>query len=280
MIKLFAFDIDGTLLDNKSKVPDSSIEALKKLDDAGIKVVLASGRVFSSVKYNQNLLNIRGPIVATNGSLISLDGRDIYKTYPLEEDKLKQLYEFCISNKLDFHIYDDENYYTNRVNLEKIKHLEIDNNYGMNYQVNLIYKNDPISYLIENNKKAVKFQISGIDDNDLSRNEIVKILNNDFSDSLYITSSGFSQLEIGNKNATKWSSIEEICEILGINKNEVAAIGDAHNDIPMVSNAELGFAMGNAKEELKEVADVIVADNESFGVLEAVNYILEVNRNV
>lgn len=280
MIKLFAFDIDGTLLDNKSKVPDSSIEALKKLDDAGIKVVLASGRVFSSVKYNQNLLNIRGPIVATNGSLISLDGRDIYKTYPLEEDKLKQLYEFCISNKLDFHIYDDENYYTNRVNLEKIKHLEIDNNYGMNYQVNLIYKNDPISYLIKNNKKAVKFQISGIDDNDLSRNEIVKILNNDFSDSLYITSSGFSQLEIGNKNATKWSSIEEICEILGINKNEVAAIGDAHNDIPMVSNAELGFAMGNAKEELKEVADVIVADNESSGVLEAVNYILEVNRNV
>ena len=280
MIKLFAFDIDGTLLDSKSKVPDSSIEALKKLDDAGIKVVLASGRVFSSVKYNQNLLNIKGPIVATNGSLISLDGRDIYKTYPLEEDKLKQLYEFCISNKLDFHIYDDENYYTNRVNLEKIKHLEIDNNYGMNYQVNLIYKNDPISYLIENNKKAVKFQISGIDDNDLSRNEIVKILNNDFSDSLYITSSGFSQLEIGNKNATKWSSIEEICGILGINKNEVAAIGDAHNDIPMVSNAEFGFAMGNAKEELKEVADVIVADNESSGILEAVNYILEVNRNV
>lgn len=280
MIKLFAFDIDGTLLDSKSKVPDSSIEALKKLDDAGIKVVLASGRVFSSVKYNQNLLNIKGPIVATNGSLISLDGRDIYKTYPLEEDKLKQLYEFCISNKLDFHIYDDENYYTNRVNLEKIKHLEIDNNYGMNYQVNLIYKNDPISYLIENNKKAVKFQISGIDDNNLSRNEIVKILNNDFSDSLYITSSGFSQLEIGNENATKWSSIEEICEILGINKNEVAAIGDAHNDIPMVSNAELGFAMGNAKEELKEVADVIVADNESSGILEAVNYILEVNRNV
>lgn len=280
MIKLFAFDIDGTLLDNKSKVPDSSIEALKKLDDAGIKVVLASGRVFSSVIYNQNLLNIKGPIVATNGSLISLDGRDIYKTYPLGEDKLKQLYEFCISNRLDFHIYDDENYYTNRVNLEKIKHLEIDNNYGMNYQVNLIYKNDPISYLIENNKKAVKFQISGIDDNDLSRNEIFKILNNDFSDSLYITSSGFSQLEIGNKNATKWSSIEEICKILGINKNEVAAIGDAHNDIPMVRNAELGFAMGNAKKELKEVADVIVADNESFGVLEAVNYILEVNRNV
>ena len=67
---------------------------------------------------------------------------------------------------------------------------------------------------------------------------------------------------------------------MGINKNEVAAIGDAHNDIPMVSNAELGFAMGNAKEELKEVADVIVADNESSGVLEAVNYILEVNRNV
>ena len=94
MIKLFAFDIDGTLLDNNSKVTDESREALKKLDDAGIKVVLASGRVFPSIKYNQKSLGISGPIVTTNGSLISLDGREIYKSYYIEDDLLKKLYEF------------------------------------------------------------------------------------------------------------------------------------------------------------------------------------------
>lgn len=280
MIKLFAFDIDGTLLDNNSKVTDESREALKKLDDAGIKVVLASGRVFPSIKYNQKLLGITGPIVATNGSLISLDGREIYKSYYIEDDLLKNLYEFCLEYKMDFHFYDEDNYYTNRLNLDRIKHLKINNDFGMNYQVDLIIKNDPVSYLINQGKKAIKFQISGIDEKEISKEKIIDLLDKDFGEDLYITASGDSLLEIGNKNATKWTSIEEICDKLGIYTNEVAAIGDAYNDIPMVKGAGLGFAMGNAKDKLKEVADVIVADNESGGALEAVNYVLEANKNV
>lgn len=280
MIKLFAFDIDGTLLDNNSKVTDESREALKKLDDAGIKIVLASGRVFPSIKYNQKLLGIPGPIVATNGSLISLDGRKIYKSYYIEDDLLKKLYEFCLEYKMDFHFYDEDNYYTNRLNLDRIKHLKIDNDFGMNYQVDLIIKNDPVSYLINQGKKAIKFQISGIDEKEISKEKIIDLLDRDYGKDLYITASGDSLLEIGNKNATKWTSIEEICDKLGIYTNEVAAIGDAYNDIPMVKGAGLGFAMGNAKDKLKEVADVIVADNESGGALEAVNYVLEVNKNV
>lgn len=280
MIKLFAFDIDGTLLDNNSNVTDESREGLKKLDDAGIKVVLASGRVFPSIKYNQKLLGIPGPIVATNGSLISLDGREIYKSYYIEDDLLKKLYEFCLEYKMDFHFYDEDNYYTNRLNLDRIKHLKIDNDFGMNYQVDLIIKNDPVSYLINQGKKAIKFQISGIDEKEISKEKIIDLLEKDFGEDLYITASGDSLLEIGNKNATKWTSIEEICDKLGIYTNEVAAIGDAYNDIPMVKGAGLGFAMGNAKDKLKEVADVIVADNESGGALEAVNYVLEANKNV
>lgn len=280
MIKLFAFDIDGTLLDNNSKVTDESREALKKLDDAGIKVVLASGRVFSSIKYNQKSLGISGPIVATNGSLISLDGKEIYKSYYIEDDLLKKLYEFCLEYKMDFHFYDEDNYYTNRLNLDRIKHLKIDNDFGMNYQVDLIIKNDPVSYLINQGKKAIKFQISGIDEKEISKEKIIDLLDKDFGEDLYITASGDSLLEIGNKNATKWTSIEEICDKLGIYTSEVAAIGDAYNDIPMVKGAGFGFAMGNAKDKLKEVADVIVADNESGGALEAVNYVLEANKNV
>lgn len=280
MIKLFAFDIDGTLLDNNSKVTDESKKALAKLDDAGIKVVLASGRVFPSIKYNQKLLEISGPIVATNGSLISLDGREVYKSYYIEERLLKKLYEFCLDYKMDFHFYDEENYYTNRLNLDRIKHLKIDNDFGMNYQVDLIIKNDPVSYLINQGKKAIKFQISGIDEKDMAKEKIIDLLEKEFGEDLYITASGDSLLEIGNKNATKWTSIEEICDKLGIYTSEVAAIGDAYNDIPMVKGAGLGFAMGNAKDKLKEVADVIVADNESGGALEAVNYVLEANKNV
>lgn len=280
MIKLFAFDIDGTLLDNNSNLPYSSIDAIKKLEDAGIKVVLASGRVFSSVKHIQKLFGITGPIVSTNGSLISFDGEQIYKSYYIDSELLDKLYEFCIDHKLDFHFYDEDNYYSNRLNLDRIKHLKIENDFGMNYQVDLIIKNDPVSYLKSLGKKAVKFQVSGIDEKDKPREYFIDLLVGQFGDDLYITASGDHLIEIGNKNATKWTSIEKICEKLGIYNSEVAAIGDAYNDIPMVNGAEIGFAMRNAKDELKDIADVIVADNENSGVLEAVNYVLEVNKSV
>lgn len=280
MIKLFAFDIDGTLLDNNSNLPYSSIDAIKKLEDAGIKVVLASGRVFSSVKHIQKLFGITGPIVSTNGSLISFDGEQIYKSYYIDSELLDKLYEFCIDHKLDFHFYDEDNYYSNRLNLDRIKHLKIENDFGMNYQVDLIIKNDPVSYLKSLGKKAVKFQVSGIDEKAKPREYFIDLLVGQFGDDLYITASGDHLIEIGNKNTTKWTSIEKICEKLGIYNSEVAAIGDAYNDIPMVNGAEIGFAMRNAKDELKDIADVIVADNENSGVLEAVNYVLEVNKNV
>lgn len=280
MIKLFAFDIDGTLLDNNSNLPYSSIDAIKKLEDAGIKVVLASGRVFSSVKYIQKLLGITGPIVSTNGSLISFDGEQIYKSYYIDSELLDKLYEFCIEYNLDFHFYDEENYYSNRLNLDRIKHLKIENDFGMNYQVDLIIKSDPVSYLKSQGKKAVKFQVSGIDEKAKPREYFIDLLVDKFGHDLYITASGDHLIEIGNKNATKWTSIEKISEKLGIYNSEIAAIGDAYNDIPMVNGAEIGFAMRNAKDELKDIADVIVSDNENIGVLEAVNYVLEVNKNV
>ena len=280
MIKLFAFDIDGTLLDNNSNLPYSSIDAIKKLEDAGIKVVLASGRVFSSVKHIQKLLGITGPIVSTNGSLISFDGEQIYKSYYIDSELLDKLYEFCIEYNLDFHFYDEENYYSNRLNLDRIKHLKIENDFGMNYQVDLIIKSDPVSYLKSQGKKAVKFQVSGIDEKAKPREYFIDLLVDKFGHDLYITASGDHLIEIGNKNATKWTSIEKISEKLGIYNSEVAAIGDAYNDIPMVNGAEIGFAMRNAKDELKDIADVIVSDNENSGVLEAVNYVLEANKNV
>ena len=280
MIKLFAFDIDGTLLDNQSKMPETSIEAIKKLDDAGIKVVLASGRVFFSIQHIQKSLGITGPIVSTNGSLISMDGVKVHKSYYIENELLTSLYEFCLKYKLEFHFYDEGNYYSNRLNFDRIKHLKLENDYGLNYQVDLIIKNDPVTFLKEQKKNALKFQISAIDKNKISREKIIDLLVDEFKDELYITGSGDTLIEIGNKNATKWSSVEEICENLGIDNSEVAAIGDAYNDIPMVKGAGLGFAMGNAKSQLKDLADIIVADNESAGVLEAVNYVLEANRNV
>ena len=75
--------------------------------------------------------------------------------------------------------------------------------------------------------------------------------------------------EITNENVNKWTAIEFLLDKLNIKREEVLAIGDNMNDIEMIQGAGLGVVMGNSNPKMKEIADEIVADNNSEGVLEA-----------
>ena len=77
--------------------------------------------------------------------------------------------------------------------------------------------------------------------------------------------------EITNQNVNKWTAIQFLLNKLNIKENEVMAIGDNMNDKEMIQEAGLGVVMGNSNPKMKEIADAIVADNNSEGVLEAFN---------
>lgn len=61
----------------------------------------------------------------------------------------------------------------------------------------------------------------------------------------------------------------------GIADNEICAVGDDVNDIPMIQAAGLGVAMGNALDEVKAVADRIAPCHDSDGLVEVVEWLLE-----
>lgn len=82
--------------------------------------------------------------------------------------------------------------------------------------------------------------------------------------------------EITNENVNKWSAIEFLLQKLQIDRNEVIAIGDNVNDKEMIENANLGVVMGNSNPKMKEIANAVVADNNSEGVKEAIEkYVLK-----
>ena len=90
---------------------------------------------------------------------------------------------------------------------------------------------------------------------------------------LYMDYSSYT--EITNKNVNKWTAIEYLLEIENIKPEEVVAIGDNVNDKEMIQNSGLGVVMGNSSEQMKEMADVVVSDNNSDGIAEVVEkYIL------
>lgn len=277
MIKLFAMDLDGTSLDNNSILRKKTIDALKKLDENGIKFVFTSGRAMPSVRYLMSLTGIDNPFVTNNGALAMINKEKPIYTKGIEDKKIKELINFSENNELSYQFYDVDTYYSNRIRPERFNHLKKDSQYGMNYQVNFSFSTNPLKELNNRKNTALKFQIFPDVE---KKEEKIMVLEKVKELDLYATSSNEKVIEIMEKDVNKFNGISEIGSFLGINKNEVAAIGDQDNDIPMLENSILSFAMGNSIEKVKEVCDYTVSTNENFGLVEAINIVLEKNSHV
>ncbi|WP_040397076.1 Cof-type HAD-IIB family hydrolase [Anaerococcus senegalensis] len=277
MIKLFAMDLDGTSLDSNSILQEKTINALKKLDENGIKFVFTSGRATPSVRYLMESTGIDNPLVTNNGALAFINKENLIYQNPLKYEEVEELINFSQENKLFFQFYDLDTYYSNRMCPERFNHLEKDSTYGMNYQVNFSFSIKPLKELKLRKNSAFKFQIF-LDKND--SNKLSTILEKVSEMGLYATTSSYGMIEIMQKNVNKFNGLSEISYLLGISKEEMAAIGDQDNDIPMLENVGISFAMGNAIDKVKEISDFVVSTNDEFGLVDAINIVLEKNSNV
>lgn len=278
MIKLFALDMDGTLLDSNHKVSNQVKNAIEKLNAGGVITVLCSGRVATSIEYFNKILGFDNPIIGNNGAVVKIDKDVILFGNKMDDQHLKDVIEFCEENHLMYRFYDEDTYYSNSLDFKALDHFLIERDYGMNLQVNLNISNNPFEKLRERNRKAYKILISNISKHPYGVEKIYRLLKEKFEDKLYITSSGLDSFEIMEKGVNKWNGIIKLAEFLGINNDEIASIGDSHNDLPMLEGAFLSFAMGNADDFVKSRSKYIVSDNNSGGVVEASDIILEYNK--
>ena len=79
-------------------------------------------------------------------------------------------------------------------------------------------------------------------------------------------------VDIVPKGGSKDKGIVALMNYLGLTMHEVAAFGDHFNDIDMLKSVGLGVAMGNAKKQVKEIADYVTADNNHDGVYLALKH--------
>lgn len=93
-----------------------------------------------------------------------------------------------------------------------------------------------------------------------------------------MTSSFGGVLELMSKGISKFNTLLTLAEKMGFTRENIAAIGDGLNDLEMIEGSMLSFAMGNAREELKDLASHVVSDNNFGGIREACEIIKEYNR--
>ncbi|MFM8414760.1 MAG: HAD family hydrolase, partial [Planctomycetota bacterium] len=80
--------------------------------------------------------------------------------------------------------------------------------------------------------------------------------------------------EIAPAGVTKWSGVTRVAAGWGIGPAEICAVGDDLNDLPMVREAGLGLAMGNARPELQAAADAVVGFNDGSGIEDVAELVL------
>lgn len=256
--KALALDLDGTLTDSNKRLSEYNKEAVIKAADAGVKIILASGRPLFGITPIAEKLELEkhgGYILAYNGGNIKdcktneliysnlLPDECVHDICELAHDNgvyALTYYEDAIVAESDSDEYVLREAKCNNAQIKKVNNLES----FVTYSVAKFLVVGEHSRLIPVQKELLKRHGS--------------VLNAFYSEDYF--------LEVVPKTVAKDKALEELLKLLGLKREELIACGDGMNDIPMLKYAGLGVAMENAYPDVKACADEIAPSNDDDGV--------------
>lgn len=251
--RLIATDLDGTLLNSEHSITPFTAKILKELDNKGVKVVVATGRSYSSLKPRVHKLGLEHPIICYNGAMIR-DGRDdsIIQHSNLTEEISKSLIEIAREYKLHFHGFIDGEF-----------HYEKESIYSKHYQELSGLEGKMINFNNLSSREFTKAMYIGEPESLKVVEDRIRPL---LSDSCYIAYSKPTFLEIMDISASKSNALNYLLKQYGIDRSEVLAFGDGLNDEDMLAFAGHGVVMKNGYDSLKEKFEVSKFTNNQDGV--------------
>lgn len=255
-MELLLFDLDGTLLNNDKVISKKTLVALDKCRAKGMQIGVSTSR---SEQNSLTFLSELNPdiLISSGGALIKKGNEYIYKAEmsPEETRSMIEIAREVCGDACEIAIDTQTSHYWNY----KINPKEIDKSWGDSIYTDFIDFYQPslklcVEILDEEKANALKLALPYCD-----------CLR--FSDGAWykFTKSG----------VTKEQAIRIVCSACHISLADIAAFGDDFADIGMLKLCGLGIAMGNAINEVKEIADIVIGKNDEDGIaeyLEKANY--------
>ena len=285
MYKLIAIDLDGTLLNSYGEISEENKKAIDYAREKGVEIVLASGRMPKAIIPFANQLNLNRYIITGNGATIYNIQNDqiIYNNY-MSKKKVLEVVDFCEKNSMFYILYTNSNILTKSLNYNILYYYSENKKNPKDKKININIMSDIYDY-IQKYEGDDFLKITICDNNEAVfkniNNKLKTIKDIDVLDvahmSKKIIEHGTEEVEISyfyteitNTNVNKWTAIEELIKRIGIQKEEVMAIGDNINDKEMIENSALGIVTGNSSPYMKKIAKEVVSSNNKSGVAEAI----------
>jgi Cof subfamily protein (haloacid dehalogenase superfamily) len=258
--RLIVLDVDGTLVDRERRVSPDTLRSLAAAQARGVRVTLATGRIYASALPYVQRIKADAPLILCNGARIQDPGSGsiLYASHLPRAQAARGL---RLTRQFGVHanLYLGEGIYIERAS-------EVSRESARKDGVEQVPVGDLVRFLEAQPEDPVKILIIGPGERLDALAAAYRAGGSGAEDVPHLVRSEATYLEIQARGVTKGAGLLRVCEILTIPPSAAMAFGDNLNDLEMIQAAGLGVAMGNAHADLKRAARVVAPSNDEDGV--------------
>lgn len=250
-MKLIISDLDGTLLNNESKVTEKSKEVLRKIKERGYEIAIATGRSYNSARKIRADIGIEMYMICNNGANIYNKDGSLLKTNFIPVNLVKDTIKILEEHKINYNAFNNLEVYLPKYSK---MHHEIKKEYKVIYVEDLeaLPEIEKILIIEEDEKKLFSVR---------------DLMTKCFSEVLEIVISSESCLDLNMKDCSKKMGVEVISKELGIDVKNIMAFGDSGNDYKMLKLVGYPVAMKGSYMATRDfIKHITYLTNDENGV--------------
>lgn len=238
---LICSDLDGTLYNSNKDFSKENLDAITYFKNNGGRFSLSTGRNWQYAKrLEEKGISCNAPIITMNGAMI----------YDIQKEKIL---------------------YHNPMDIEKIRCIREFDEEHKKHCIDIAYHSKDVVQSLDEIEDGVLYKVVFACNNP----EVAKIVRRNaedkFSDNFSVINGWDAGVEILHKNSSKGECIKKIREFFDKPVDKIVCVGDYENDISMLQNADLGYAVANAIPEVKAVASRVTVSNDEHALAAIIN---------
>ncbi|HZB86281.1 MAG TPA: HAD family hydrolase [Gaiellaceae bacterium] len=265
-VEVLACDLDRTLIWEDGVLQERTRRAIRRAREAGLRVVVVTGRMFRSVRPYLEEAGIDDPVVCYQGAVVAEPGSGRFLRHePIPLELAREAIEELERKRFHVNCYVNDELYVARVTPEAEQ-------YASFQRLPIHPVGDLLAWLDEPPTKLVTIGEPEVLDG------LEERMKASFDGRLYISKSLPYFLEFASPDVTKASGLAFLAEHLGFEAAATVAFGDGENDVELLQWAGYGVAVANAHERVLAVADWICPPAAEEGVAQVIEAFLDSGR--
>lgn len=276
VIRLVALDMDGTLFNQQSQISETDQNAIREITAKGVEVTISTGRPYIGLPVKLlSDLGIRYAITSNGAAIYHLPDKECLHESCMEPELVCPIIQKLQKKDIHMDAFIAGDGYSQHSCIPGIDRLVMPESIRRYIKETRTFTDNLAAFIEEKHLAVQKMTLNfyPLADGTFKHREEVKELLASYPQIAFL-SGGYHNLEFTKTGTTKGMGLRFLCSYLNLSLDQTMACGDTQNDMDILKTAAIGVAMGNARREIKEIADFITLSNEESGVAYAIRHFI------